>query len=258
MSTAATVTDLEPKALTWKGQADGLVVWDQQTYNGAAELLKGIKALRDEAETHHRPVIEAAHKAHKAACDALNRIDRPLSEAERLIKDKTAAFLQAEEQKRRQLQMEAEAEARRRQAEIDRQEREARAAEEKVRAEALEREIEAREAAGAKAAEIQDVIAQHEAFEPVLAWSPPVLPPAVPVVARTVQTTSAASLTYKYSAQVVDLVSLIKAAAQNPLAWAMYLMPNESALNAVARNQKEAFSAPGCRLKKEPDVRSRR
>jgi hypothetical protein len=119
------VTDLEPRALTLKDTATAVTITDHATHQAAVELGLGIKALRDEAEAHHRPVIDAAHKAHKAALAALQRIDGPLAEAQRILGAKVTAYqrecqrIEREETARRQREENERAEKEAQQAALD-------------------------------------------------------------------------------------------------------------------------------------------
>jgi hypothetical protein len=249
--------ELEQKALSWSQQANEVKIVDQESYDRAAELLKVIKDLRAKAEEHHRPMIKAAHESHKAACAGLARIDMPLEHAEATVKTKAARFLDAVRQEELRRQREAEAEARRIEQERLARARELEAAGAKAREEELEREIEAREAAGAGEAELAEVIEQHHLMAPLIPLMDE-MPAAVPVIAPLVTRNSGAALTYNYEVAVDSLPALVSAAAQNPAAYIQYLQPNEKALGAAARTQKESFRVPGCRLKKAANVRTRR
>ena len=126
------------------------------------------------------------------------------------------------------------------------------AAEQRRRDEELEREILAREAAGATQAEILDVIETAAIMAPPVEELPVYVP--TPVVAKLVTTSKGAGLTYTYSAKVASLGALVKAAAANPTLLA-YLSANQVVLNSIARAQKEQMRIPGVELVKTPGVR---
>lgn len=90
----------DERALSMPEKARALKIKDAETYELAAEFLVDVKTLRKEAEDHHKPMIESAHRAHKAALAAKKKIDEPLAEAERITKAAITTY-QDEEAKRR-------------------------------------------------------------------------------------------------------------------------------------------------------------
>lgn len=96
------VVEIETKAMDISTRAAAVTVTDQPSYEAAGEMLTGIKALRNEAEAHHRPIIESAHRTHKLACDALNKVDRPLLAAEQFIKQRIGRYLTEQARKERE------------------------------------------------------------------------------------------------------------------------------------------------------------
>lgn len=208
---------IEQKALTITEQAAAVRIKDQVTYDSAVDLLKGVKALRKEAEAHHRPVIEAAYRAHKAATDALKRIDDPLKQAETHVKGRIGAWDMEQERLRREEQRRLEEEARRK-------------AEEEALAAAI-----AAEAAGATVAEVEAIV-----DEPTIA--PVVAPPA-----PTYQKAEGVVTRKSYNPEVVNLVELIQYVAKNPN-LANLLTPNMTALRAMVRAQGAQFQMPGVKV----------
>ncbi len=217
---------LEERALTFPQRARAISIADQKGYEAAAELLLAIKELRAEGETHHRPMIDAAHKSHKAAIDGLKRVDGPLAEAEGIIKPKISVYLTQQENAR----LEAE--------------RIMRAAQEQAAAEALESSIEAAEADGASREEVSAMIMQ---------------PAPVPVVraAPTVQAVSGISAAKTYHAEVVSIRELAKAVAEGkaPESW---IMANLPMLNGMARSTRGALRVPGVRIIEDTNIRAGR
>lgn len=216
---------LETKALTWSERASSLKVRDAATYTMACDTLTAVKALRKEAEEHHRPVIQSAHETHRKACDALNRVDRPLAEAEAILKRGIGAW--EIEQKRIEEQ----------------RQREAREAAERLLAEQREAEIEAAEADGAT---VEEVTAMVEA--------PMVVP--VAKVQPTYQRATGVSTAVTYRAEVIDIKKLARAVADGVVPHTL-ITANSSALNALARAQKGVMQIPGVRVVEDSIVRAR-
>lgn len=216
---------IEQKALSITERAAAVQIRDQASYDVAVELLKGIKSLRKEAEDHHRPMIDAAYRAHRAACDALKRIDEPLKQAETQVKGRIGGWEMEQERIRREEQRRREEEARR-------------LAEEEILANAI-----AAEASGASPVEVAAIV-EEAATAPLVAPPPP--PPAYEKAAGVAVRTS-------YSAEVFNLMDLILHVARNP-ELSNLLAPNLTAIRALARAQGEQFKVPGVRLVKLANV----
>lgn len=211
------MNDLETKALSVVDKANAVHVADQLSYDSAVEMLRGIKDLRTEAETHHRPVIDAAHKAHKAALEALKKIDAPLATAEGTLKGKLATWTTEQERLAAEERRRLEAEAQRR------------------REEELEAELAAAEASGAKPEEVAAIIEQAE-VAPVYVPKPTVVPgfrAAAGVSTRT-----------QPKAVVSDMAALVRFVATNP-SYLNLLSVNEPALHQLARAQGQHMRIPG-------------
>ncbi len=217
---------LEEQALTWQERARGIQICVPEQHLAACDLLLAIKALRNKAEEHHRPVIAAAHKAHQQALAALERIDGPLAEAEGLIKPKIAAY--EDEQKR------IEAENQRRADEKARREQE----------ELLEAQVQQAEEQGASPEEVQAIIEQ------------PIIVPR-PVTAPTFQRVAGVSTSVTWKAEVTDIRALCRAIGEGKAAQTLVL-PNSTALNGMARALKQSFSIPGVRAVPGSNVRAGR
>ena len=203
---------LESEAHAWPDRARALAVTDHAGYARAADFLLGIKGVREEIAQACDPVIAAAHRAHQAACQQKRALEAPLVEAEGIVKEVIAAYLETEEKARR-----------RREAELAREA--ARLEEEARRAEA-----EALEAAGESAAAAQ-VAAAPLLTAPILLPKPR----AEGIAARE-----------SWTAVVVSLRALCHAVAVGRVPETAVL-PNGATLNAAARAMKSAFNWPGCR-----------
>jgi hypothetical protein len=214
--------ELATRAMTMSERACALVVADQDGYDRASELAKGIKALRQQAESHHRPVIEAANRTWKAALAALQSIDTPLKGAESILKDKIGCFVEIRRREEEAARLRAQEEARRR-------------AEEEQ--EAL---LAAAEAEGASVAEIEAIIEE------------PIVVSAVKV-APTFEAAKGVSTRETWSAEVVSVKALCTAIANGTVSSELVL-PNMVALNGMARAMKATMNIPGVKAVRKTGV----
>jgi len=219
------VRELETKALTWAERAKTLKVRDAATHAQACDTLGQVKALRNEAEAHHRPIIDSAHRTHKVACDALRKIDAPLAEAESILKSGIGAY---------------ELEQRRIQEQREREDREIR---EQILAEQREAEIEAAEAEGASVEEIR-AIADAPMIVPAPRVPPAFLPQAGVSTAKT------------YRAVVTNIRMLAQAVADGAVPHTL-IVADQRALNAMARALKGQMQIPGVRVEEDAIVRAK-
>lgn len=217
--------ELESKALSWPQRARATVVDSPATFERAGELLRDVKALRLEIAEHHAPVIEAAHRAHKAALDAKKKLDEPLDEAEREIKRRMGDYHAEQERIRREEQRRLEAEAR-----------------------AREEERRLEEAAALEAEGRQEEAEQVLEEEPAMIEAPIAAPP-TPKVAGV-------SMREKWTAEVVDKAAFVRACADNP-AWMPLVLANVPALNQQAASLKGELRIPGVRVRREQIVAAR-
>jgi hypothetical protein len=205
--------EFEQTAMTVRDEAARIIIKDQPSYDVAAEKFQAVAALEQQITSHYKPMKEAAHRAHKAVCDAEKEILSPVQEAKRIL-SKGIGEWDAEQERVRlaeQRRLEAEAQAR---------------ADEEALAAAVDAEQ-----YGADADEIEAVLSAPAPMPRIQA---------APTYQKSIPTRE------NWSAQVVSLAALVKAAAANP-AYLCYLQANDSALNAAARSQKNLFSVPGCK-----------
>lgn len=203
----------EQSALSIRDEAKAIQIVDQDSYDIAASKFQGVAALEKEIIDHYRPMKDAAHKAHRAVCDAEKGILEPVQDAKRLLSRSIGVWDEQQERIRREEQRRLEEEARKRADE-----------------EALANAIDA-EQSGADAEEVEAVLSSPVPVQKVTA---------APTYNKQVSTREI------WSGEVVSLLALVKAAAANP-AYLCYLQANESALGAAARSQKTLFSIPGCK-----------
>lgn len=212
-------------------EAKAIQVTDKPSADRAAELMQGIagaiKFLKDGDPTNGWPGFtkpkKAADEAHDFICKAEKAALFPYEDAKKALGLRVFGWQERERLAAEEAARVAQEAARK--AEEERKIREAVAAEE------------AGDKAGAVA--ILD--------EPVTA---PTFTPAEPAKLKGV------SIPMAYKGSCDDLLALAKHVIAHPEDVNL-LQPNESAINARARSQKEAFKLPGCRLVKEPVVRTR-
>jgi hypothetical protein len=179
----------------------------------AAELLKGIAALKARIKDWCEPNIKRWYDGHKAALAEQKELLEPIEDAEQILKDKVAEY-RVRERAERQAAM---AEATRQAAEIARAEREAQV--ETLREAGLEGEAEI-------------LASSHLAVPPVHL--------AEPVKTEGVYTQR------RWSAEVIDKMELIRFVAANPH-FSHLLEVNTKEANALARAQNESMNIPGLR-----------
>jgi chromosome segregation ATPase len=204
--------------------AQNFQITTQEVADQAAEHLKGVIDLIDKAEEHHRPTIQSAHETHKRALAALNSIKTPLETAAKILRAKLGEWVTKQQREREAERQRFEAEQRRIQ---------------KEEAERLALEAEAQ---GASDTEIEAVMDQ------VMMAPAPIVPqaPRAPIV-------SGFTPRETWSAKVVDLKELCKAIGEGKVSY-MLVEPNMTALNQMARAQKQTFNVPGCKAEKNTGI----
>lgn len=204
---------MEQRVISLRDQALAIQIIDQATYDQAAEKFRAVSAIEKQIVDYHAPLKQKAHEAHKAICSAENSLLLPVRQAKQVLSRSIGEWDAEQERRRREEQRRLEEEARKR-------------AEEEALTAAVDVEQH-----GGDAEEVEAVLSSPAPISKVVA---------APTYQKTVPTRE------YWSAQVVSLGALVKAAAQNP-AYLCYLQANESALNAAARAQKNVFSVPGCK-----------
>lgn len=203
----------EQSALIVRDEAEAIQIVDQETYNRAAARFSAAASLEKQIVDYHAPLKQKAHEAHKAICNAETSLLAPVRQAKQILSRAIGAWDTEQERVRREEQRRLEEEARKRADE-----------------EALQAAIDA-ERSGADAEEVEAVLSTPAPVQKVMA---------APTYEKTIPTRE------NWSAEVVSLRALVKAAAENP-AYLCYLEANETALNAAARAQKQVFAVPGCK-----------
>lgn len=94
--------EVEVQALTIPDQAKTINITDVQTYAGAGDFWKSIKALRSKVADTFDPLIKNAHELHKSILAKKQAVDRPLEEAERTVKRAMETYDREQERLRRE------------------------------------------------------------------------------------------------------------------------------------------------------------
>jgi len=101
-----TIVDIVPvevaqTALSWPARAEAAVVVDDASYGFAAELLKNVKALRNQIADFCKPEIARWHDGHKASLKRMAELEAPLTIAEATIKKSLTTYATAQDAKRK-------------------------------------------------------------------------------------------------------------------------------------------------------------
>lgn len=105
--------EVESKALTIVDQAKAITVTDADTYTIAGNMWKDLGDMMDKIDETFNPLIEAAHRSHKAALAKKAEFYNPLKEARTNIKKLMSDYDQKQERLRQEEQRRLEVEARR-------------------------------------------------------------------------------------------------------------------------------------------------
>lgn len=222
----AEATAVTARALSYPDQARGFVIVDAPTYERACEFLKGVKALRQEIADTFDPHIRRAHEAHKALLAEKQEAERPLADAERIVKDGLVAFDREQERQQREAQQRQLAEQRR-----------------------LEEERRLQEALALEAR------GRHEQADAVL--EKPIVVPVPVLPAREVPKVSGVAFRETYSARCTDLLALVRHVAAHP-EHTNLLQVNQAALNSLARSLRQQLQIPGVDVVATRDVAAAR
>lgn len=207
------------EASGWPDRAKATVITDSASYMAACELLKGIKALRAKIAETFDPHIKRAYDAHTALCKEKRTAEAPLTEAEGVLKRLCAAYDDAQERLRVLEEQRLQA--------LAREDEERRRLNE---AAALERE-------GNATGDATLVDEAHALLEQPIE--------ATTVLAeRTIPKVAGISYRDTWSARVVSLPKLIAYVAAHPQ-HANLLVPNQAALNSLARSLKGGMAIDG-------------
>lgn len=207
----------ETQAVALRAEVDALEVVDQASYDLANAINKKAKEAKVAFHAWFDPIDESSLRARQAVLAQRKKIDDPLDYAYTKTSSKAGAWMAKEK---------------------------ARVAEEQRKAEEIARKA-AEDAALVTAQALQDEGLEAQA-EAVL--EAPVVVPRVVVAAPAMD--AGTSLRAYYSAEVKDLMILVKSVAEGktPL---FYLMADQSKLDGWARLSKGAEAIPGVEVKVE-------
>ena len=217
-------TELENETLPIRQQAEMMPVTTDAENITAANFLMTIKGMIKKVKDKFAPAKESAWKAHKEITALETLILKPLESAEAGLKQKMITFEREAEKERMRLQALQEAEARRIEAESRKAAEQAAKLAEKGKEEKAEVKQQVAETLQVKADEIRMNIVE----KPM---------------------TRNAGISYKdnWTAVVKDL-SLVPRE---------YLIPNMTALNALAKATKNTVTIPGVEFKNERTISSK-
>lgn len=208
------------------GEAKLITVRDQPSLEKANDFFLTIKALRKKIADVFDPLIAKAHATHKEALKQKADAEAPLIEAERYLNGQVTAYTikqntlrEQEEEMLRQKAIKQEAE-RRQKEEIERL----------AQAAALE-------ASGAK--EEADALVAEAIEENEKPFEVHVGPVTIPIVKPV-----GMALKEYWKAEVTDLKALCKAIGDGKCP-VLYVEPNMTALNGMARSLKKEMNVPG-------------
>ena len=209
-----------------------IVVSDKASADECGQFLKHCAARKKAIEEEFKPICDAAFRAHREAVAFRDKVLATVEPASALARDKLATWQRAEEARlREEARIKQEAENERRRIEYERQMKEAE--------EQRQREEAERWAALAAAKAAKD----KAAMEAIKAAPPPVVayvaPPEPAYVAPAPPPKVAGfSRPKTWKAEVINMAELPRE----------YMLPNQQALDSLAKSTKGAVKVPGVRF----------
>ncbi|MBR6102598.1 MAG: hypothetical protein IKP95_09230 [Ruminococcus sp.] len=95
-------TELSTKVSGIEFEAESIVVNSPESFEEAGNLLKQVKKMAKNVVEFFKPMKEQAHKAHAAICERENEMKKPLTKAEKVLKESMGRFAEEQERKRRE------------------------------------------------------------------------------------------------------------------------------------------------------------
>ena len=222
----ATEQELKQEALTVVQQAALVKITDQASYDNATSLLlEHIIPFRKRWSEYWEPLKKTAWDAHKAIMAKFNDGDTPAEKAERIVKSEIRRWDDEQERIRQELQRKAQEEAER----LEQEERLAAAV--------------VAEESGATEEQVEQIVST-----PAVAVAAPVAP--------TYQQAQGVSKRENWKCRVLDMKKLCAAIGKGQVP-VMYVEPNDTALNARAKADKQTLNIPGCQAYNEPIISGR-
>lgn len=240
MNTIPDTTEIVKQTQDAITSGKAMIVTSPEGMELAAKFLRGVKTIRKRIGDTFDGPIAAAHAAHKSILAAKAEHDKPLAEAERIVKGRVGAYQQEEERKR-------QAEERRLRDVARKEEEDRRLAEaQRLEAEAAAKRAEAeRQAENGKTltAEIKEREADEMTQAADATLAAPIPEPTV-YVPTTVPKVAGVQTRQVWKHRITDM-SLIPRE---------YLVPNETMLGAVARGSRGQARIPGVEFYPEANV----
>lgn len=190
------------------------LVIDNKTLLNANDILKAIKGRQKAVKEFFGPLVEAAHKTHKALTSKRKEVETPLVNAETYLKRQVGTYIQEQQRKEREEQ------ERLRQIEIKKQEE--------------AQLLAAKQAEDAGDNELAETIVEEEVYVP-----PPVVESSVPKLKNI-------SMREAWKCEVVDLMALCKAVAAGTVPI-QAIQANTVFLGQQVRSLQTSFRVPGVR-----------
>ena len=209
-------SESEEKALALKSKVDSLAVVDQASYDAANSINSEAYRLRKAFHEWFDPIDEASKKQRQATIAQGKKIDEPFDYVIKVTGSKASAWIRAEEEKARETKRIAEEAARK-----------------------------AAEDAQLKAAEELQAAGLTNAATAILE-APTVIPK---VSVDEPAKADGVYYTDRYSAEVVDLMALVKAVAAGTVPL-RFIEASAAQLNSWARDSRGAEAMPGVRVVK--------
>lgn len=101
MLSSSSEQTLQAEAAALETRAGTLVVSTDQEYQEAAEIARMLKTKASEITAFFKPMKDSAHRAHKQVCDREKEMLAPLAQAEKIIKQAMAGYIEEQENRRK-------------------------------------------------------------------------------------------------------------------------------------------------------------
>lgn len=203
--------EIEQKNVEILEMAKATRIVNNEQYVKAGEILLAIKQARKSVDETFDPVIAAAFRSHKEACNAKKKIESPIVEAEGIIKAEIGRYMEEQERIRREEELKLQELARKHHEDMALQE----------------------------AAALEDAGLRQEAEDAI---SNPVMPAIV--LSNPVPKVTGISSRESYYATVTDIKALCRAVADGRVP-PMSVIANMTFLNNQARAMKGLMQYPG-------------
>lgn len=211
------LVDLEQQAVSVRSEMSSITITDQKSYDLAVEARTAASNWLKNAREFFKGMKDPAYAAWKKICSNENAVCDPVDTTIKQINSELIRYDQEQERLRREEQAKLDREAR-----------------ERAEAERLQ-QAESMKANGA----------DEETIDAIL--DAPVQITQIAVAAPTYEKSKAVMYRDNYSAEVTNLLALVKYVAKNPQ-FLNLLQANQTAINAQARALKESMAIPGVRV----------